>query len=43
MIATKTFAARSVAAPLGPYAFEPREPGDRDVVLDISHCVDAVG
>ena len=38
MIATKAFAAQSAGAPLGPYSFARREPGDCDVVVDVSHC-----
>ena len=32
------FAAQTQSAPLGPYSFERREPGPKDVVLDIDYC-----
>ena len=38
MIPAKAFAAPRAGATLGPFSFERRDPGPRDVVLDISHC-----
>jgi uncharacterized zinc-type alcohol dehydrogenase-like protein len=38
MIAAKSYAAQSATSPLGPYAFERREPGAHDVVIDILYC-----
>jgi len=38
MIATKAFAAEHAGAVLAPFAFERREPGPRDVVIDIDYC-----
>ena len=38
MIATKGFAAQQAGAALAPFAFERRDPGAQDVVIDISHC-----
>ena len=32
------YAAQSKAAPLAPFSFERREPGPKDVVLDIAYC-----
>jgi uncharacterized zinc-type alcohol dehydrogenase-like protein len=34
----KAYAAASAQSPLGPYTIERRDPGDRDVVLDILFC-----
>ena len=34
----KGYAAAKVGSPLGPYQFERREPGDRDVVVYILYC-----
>ena len=38
MSATKAYAAQNAATPLGPFNFERREPGDHDVVINISYC-----
>ena len=38
MIKTKGYAAASAKAPLGPYAFERREPREHDVAIDIKFC-----
>ncbi len=35
---TRAYAARSSTSPLAPYTIERREPGDRDVVIDILYC-----
>ncbi len=32
------YAAQSPTAPLAPFTFSPREPGDRDVQIDITYC-----
>src|SRR4051794_24640067 len=34
----KGYAASTAKAPLGPYSFERREPGEHDVVIDIKYC-----
>jgi alcohol dehydrogenase (NADP+) len=38
MLSATAFAAQSAGAPLGPFGLERRDPGPRDVVLDVSHC-----
>ncbi|MDE1724890.1 MAG: NAD(P)-dependent alcohol dehydrogenase [Thaumarchaeota archaeon] len=38
MIHVKGYAAKNAKAPLVPYSFERREPGDNDVVIDIKYC-----
>ncbi|MDE1862048.1 MAG: NAD(P)-dependent alcohol dehydrogenase [Thaumarchaeota archaeon] len=38
MIPVKGFAAERVGAPLEPYAFQRRDPGDYDVLIDIQYC-----
>lgn len=38
MIASKGYAALKAKDPLVPYAFERREPGDNDVLIDIHYC-----
>jgi uncharacterized zinc-type alcohol dehydrogenase-like protein len=38
MIAAKSYAAQSAISPLGPHAFERRDPGAHDVVIDILYC-----
>jgi uncharacterized zinc-type alcohol dehydrogenase-like protein len=38
MIPTKAFAAQSPGAALTPFSFVRREPGEHDVVIDITHC-----
>lgn len=38
MSQTRGFAAPSATSPLAPYSFERREPGDRDVAIDIKYC-----
>ncbi len=38
MIRARGIAAFSATEPLGPYAFERREPGEHDVVIDIKYC-----
>src|SRR5258707_8736351 len=35
---TKGYAAPTAKAPLAPYSFERREPGEHDVVIDIKYC-----
>jgi uncharacterized zinc-type alcohol dehydrogenase-like protein len=35
---TKSYAASAAGAPLEPFVFERREPGTRDVVIDIKYC-----
>jgi alcohol dehydrogenase (NADP+) len=37
-IPTKSYAAKSPAAPLAPYSFERRAPKPDDIVIEISHC-----
>jgi uncharacterized zinc-type alcohol dehydrogenase-like protein len=37
-VTTKAYAAASPTEPLAPFEFERREPGDRDVVIDIKYC-----
>ncbi len=38
MIPAKSFAAFDAATPLGPHSFQRREPGPKDVVIDILYC-----
>lgn len=38
MIPTKAYAAQNATAPLGPFNFQRREPGDHDVVIEILYC-----
>jgi uncharacterized zinc-type alcohol dehydrogenase-like protein len=38
MIATRGYAARSPTSPLEPFDFERREPGPRDILVDILYC-----
>jgi uncharacterized zinc-type alcohol dehydrogenase-like protein len=38
MIATKAYAAFDSTSPLRPFALERREPGARDVVIEILYC-----
>jgi len=38
MLKTKGYAAQKAKAPLGPYAFERREPRENDVAIDIKFC-----
>ncbi len=38
MMKTPAFAAASAKSPLGPYSIERREPGPRDVLIDILYC-----
>jgi uncharacterized zinc-type alcohol dehydrogenase-like protein len=38
MIKTKGYAAATAQAPLGPYAFERRDPREHDVVIDVKFC-----
>jgi len=38
MLPVKSYAALKAKAPLGPFRFERREPGDHDVVIDILFC-----
>lgn len=38
MPATKGYAAQSPTSPLAPFTFDRREPGPKDVAIDISHC-----
>lgn len=38
MISVKGYAAMSAAGPLEPFSFERREPGPRDVVIDVLYC-----
>ncbi len=38
MIKTKGFAAQSSTAPLGPFSFDRRDPGPKDVQIDIEYC-----
>jgi len=38
MLRTKAYAALKPSAPLVPWELDRREPGERDVLLDISHC-----
>jgi alcohol dehydrogenase (NADP+) len=38
MISAKSYAAFDAKSPLRPYALERREPGERDVVIDILYC-----
>lgn len=38
MIATKAYAAQNATTPLGPFNFERRDPGPKDVQIDILYC-----
>jgi len=38
MSKTKGYAAPIAKAPLAPFSFERREPGEHDVVIDIKYC-----
>lgn len=38
MIQSKGFAAQSIGAPLTPFSFERRDPGPKDVVVEIAYC-----
>jgi uncharacterized zinc-type alcohol dehydrogenase-like protein len=38
MISTKGYAAQSATSPLAPYSFERRDPGPKDVQIDILYC-----
>jgi alcohol dehydrogenase (NADP+) len=38
MLKTKGYAAGAAKAPLAPYAFERRDPRERDVLIDIQYC-----
>ena len=38
MLATPAYAAETARAPLGPFTVERREPGPRDVLIDILYC-----
>src|SRR3954447_15457859 len=38
MVATFGYGASSPTAPLGPFRFERREPGPRDVAIEILYC-----
>jgi uncharacterized zinc-type alcohol dehydrogenase-like protein len=38
MLRTKAYAALTKSAPLVPWEFDRREPGDRDVLIDVTHC-----
>jgi alcohol dehydrogenase (NADP+) len=38
MIKVHGYAAEQAKAPLGPYTFERRNPGENDVVIDIQYC-----
>ena len=38
MISVRGYAADRAGAPLTPYRFERREPGDKDVLIDIQYC-----
>jgi uncharacterized zinc-type alcohol dehydrogenase-like protein len=38
MIATNGFAAQSATTPLAPFAYEHREPGPNDILIDIQFC-----
>ena len=38
MVASFGYAARSATAPLGPFRFDRREPGPRDVQIEIQYC-----
>ncbi|HZU08944.1 MAG TPA: alcohol dehydrogenase catalytic domain-containing protein, partial [Pseudacidobacterium sp.] len=38
MAKTKGYAASAAKAPLAPFTFERREPGEHDVVIDIRYC-----
>lgn len=38
MPATKGYAAQSPTSPIAPFTFDRREPGPKDVAIDITHC-----
>lgn len=38
MIKVNGYAAQNAASPLGPFSFERREPGDKDVLIEIAYC-----
>lgn len=38
MLKTSAYAAFTAKAPLAPYVIERREPGPRDVLIDILYC-----
>jgi len=38
MIRTKAYAAQKPSAPLAPWEFDRRDPGDKDVLIDVTHC-----
>jgi uncharacterized zinc-type alcohol dehydrogenase-like protein len=38
MLRTRSYAVPKPSAPLEPWEFDRREPGDRDVLLDVTHC-----
>lgn len=38
MLKTSAYAAVTAQAPLAPYVIERREPGPRDVLIDILYC-----
>jgi alcohol dehydrogenase (NADP+) len=42
MIKVHGYAAEQAKAPLGPYTFERRNPGENDVVIDIQYCGSAI-
>jgi len=38
MLSTRGYAAQDATSPLGPFTFERREPGPKDVLLEIAYC-----
>ena len=38
MLETRGYATRGAAEPLGPFSFQRREPGPRDVLIEIQYC-----
>jgi len=38
MIRTKAYAAQKPSAPLAPWEFDRRDPGEKDVLIDVTHC-----
>ncbi len=38
MLRTKAYAALTKSAPITPWEFDRREPGERDVLIEVSHC-----
>jgi len=38
MIRAKAYAAQKPSAPLAPWEFDRRDPGDKDVLIDVTHC-----